>query len=322
MFPFRDHLRSSLPKPAGPSKMTRVLIGRVTDAVGISLATVGTFVYAAFDGVALMGQVAGASPPTQAQASSGGVLIAVVGLATIIIKGLFAELRERRQFQARQDDSLRKLAQAQADAAAAASKLKDTQELYEKMCMSNAELRDKMKFIDDNSRKLVDMQESVSALQKSGYFRHGDDEDSDVKIRDHVVVVEDDDETSALLYRLFRAKGYICHRAATVAEAKVKIARHDPRWVILDLVLADGTGVDVLQFVRNSKGRFQAKVFVVTGAVDSAKLDQVAEFHPDAVLTKPFDFSYMADLMAVSDSKEAVIKASPPGAAPCPDPKS
>jgi DNA-binding response OmpR family regulator len=73
--------------------------------------------------------------------------------------------------------------------------------------------------------------------------------------------------------------------AGTVAEAMGALAQR-PDWVLLDLMLPDGCGTDVLRKLR-AEGP-PSKVCVITGC-GPQKLEEVRVLRPDLILKKPLD---------------------------------
>jgi DNA-binding response OmpR family regulator len=99
-------------------------------------------------------------------------------------------------------------------------------------------------------------------------------------------VVEDDAVTAMALRTILRRSGWEVEVAATVAEA-MRLLHNSPSAIVLDLMLPDGDGAMILEFVRKSKAAI--RVAVTTGASDPDRLARLAELSPDLVLRKPID---------------------------------
>ena len=65
-----------------------------------------------------------------------------------------------------------------------------------------------------------------------------------------VLIVEDDDSSREPLAALCRHVGHTCVEVATRAAAMAELVRRPPDAVLLDLMLPDGNGVEVLRLVR------------------------------------------------------------------------
>src|SRR5687767_5484439 len=77
-----------------------------------------------------------------------------------------------------------------------------------------------------------------------------------------VLVVEDDATARIALSRLLRRHGFAVLEAATLSEATSRLDQR-PDWILLDLMLPDGCGLDVL---RNVPAQVSpAQVCVITG---------------------------------------------------------
>ena len=84
--------------------------------------------------------------------------------------------------------------------------------------------------------------------------------------------------------------------AATVAGALAALAEpaEPPEWVLLDLMLPDGCGSEILQHI--AEDRLPSKVCVITGC-GPEKLAQVQSLGPDVVLKKPVDVTRLLALL-------------------------
>ena len=99
------------------------------------------------------------------------------------------------------------------------------------------------------------------------------------------LVVEDDALTHASLRRMLEKSGHDVEAVGTVAEAYPRLA--DSRCLVLDLQLPDGSGIEVLRYVRER--RLPVRVAVNTGCADHTVLREVRALHPDALFIKPFN---------------------------------
>jgi CheY-like chemotaxis protein len=102
-----------------------------------------------------------------------------------------------------------------------------------------------------------------------------------------ILVVEDDPFTAGRLRRLLIARG-VCQviLATTVAQA-LALLDPPPDWVILDMELPDGTGLTVLETIRNAG--LPTGVVVSSATRDANLIAAFTAHQPDAVLPKPLD---------------------------------
>jgi PAS domain S-box-containing protein len=103
-----------------------------------------------------------------------------------------------------------------------------------------------------------------------------------------VLVVEDDEQLSVLLQRLLGHEGYRVLRARSLAEAREQLAANTPVVVLLDLVLPDGDGLELVAQLRAVPATAQVPVLVL-----SARAPAQGGGHSLPLLvdwmTKPFD---------------------------------
>jgi len=102
--------------------------------------------------------------------------------------------------------------------------------------------------------------------------------------RQRIVVVEDDRSTRIALRSLFSRMGYEVTLAATVADGFC-LLDPAPDYLILDLMLPDGEGADLLRWVRSAQ--LPTRVAVTTGMGDHDRLEAVSALQPDGLLSKP-----------------------------------
>jgi len=105
-------------------------------------------------------------------------------------------------------------------------------------------------------------------------------------LKPRVLIVDDDADTGALFRRALEAKGYDCAVAGTLSEARAQLG---PRtsWVVLDHVLPDGGGLDLLREIRAAS--MPCKVAFVTGVDSASTLEAADAAMADIIMSKPID---------------------------------
>lgn len=147
----------------------------------------------------------------------------------------------------------------------------------------------------------------VIVISKRVWFPRGGDVSSQRSMpppRIDVLVVEDDGLMSALLVEGLHTLSLSTDVAGTVVEAKRLLARMDYAVVVLDLLLVDGTGFDVLDFMRTE--RLPTMQVVVVTAAEPALLEQLDRSRVKTVLFKPVDVQALAGyvrLLARNESR-------------------
>jgi DNA-binding response OmpR family regulator len=101
-----------------------------------------------------------------------------------------------------------------------------------------------------------------------------------------VLIVDDDEQVRKLIGTVLERAGYTPVEASTVGEADRLMNSEAPDSVVLDLVMADGSGCDLLREWRAR--RVEAPVLVLTGYADRDNMTAALEAGADLVATKPF----------------------------------
>jgi len=104
-----------------------------------------------------------------------------------------------------------------------------------------------------------------------------------------LLFVEDDQDLLKSMLFYFNEIGYNCEKAKTVTEAVEKVGVYDYDCIILDLVLPDGSGLDLLEEIKQQKIDVGIIILSANSNLDDKLkgLDRGA----DDYLTKPFHLS-------------------------------
>jgi two-component system KDP operon response regulator KdpE len=100
-----------------------------------------------------------------------------------------------------------------------------------------------------------------------------------------VLVVDDEPQILRALQTTLRGAGYEVDTAATATEALARAAAHPPEAVILDLMLPDGSGVEVC---RELRGWSRAPVLVLSAIGEETQKVAALDAGADDYVTKPF----------------------------------
>lgn len=120
-----------------------------------------------------------------------------------------------------------------------------------------------------------------------------------------VLLVEDEEPLRTILSRSIQQRGYSLAAVDSVGAAIAQMMTHIPDVIVLDINLPDGTGWEILRWLR-AVDQWPA-VIVCSALPPSPK--RVAEFHPDAILTKPFPMDCLLDLVATVGLRERTLPA-------------
>ena len=101
-----------------------------------------------------------------------------------------------------------------------------------------------------------------------------------------VLVVEDDPSSRNALRLILTHDGWRVSVAATLSEA-LNYLSDAPQCVILDLMLPDGDGAEVLRFINQHQ--LASRVIVISGVADPERIAQVKSLRPAFFLIKPIN---------------------------------
>jgi two-component system KDP operon response regulator KdpE len=122
---------------------------------------------------------------------------------------------------------------------------------------------------------------------------------------ERVLVVDDEPQILRALQTTLRGAGYEVETAATAGEALTAAALRLPQAVILDLVLPDGSGIDVL---RELRGWSEVPVLVLSAVGEERRKVAALDAGADDYVTKPFGVDELLARLRAS-----LRRASPPG---------
>ena len=107
-----------------------------------------------------------------------------------------------------------------------------------------------------------------------------------------ILLVEDEDKIASFIVKGLSAEGHTVERAALVAEAIGFATAFDYDLLVLDLLLPDGNGRDVLEAVRADDPEIPVLVLSALGETDDKV--EVLDMGANDYLTKPFAFAELA----------------------------
>jgi CheY-like chemotaxis protein len=116
-----------------------------------------------------------------------------------------------------------------------------------------------------------------------------------------VMVVEDDDDTRAVLSFMLEAEGARVEAAATGVAAVEAAARVRPHVVLCDIGLPDIDGLEVARRLRDIADLSGTRLIALTGYGQAEDVRQAIEAGFDAHVTKPINFDQLMALLAGRD---------------------
>jgi CheY-like chemotaxis protein len=107
-----------------------------------------------------------------------------------------------------------------------------------------------------------------------------------------VLVVEDDNDLAQLLIEIFTLSGYEVRWASNRAEINAALRRgHEIDIVLLDVLLPDADGLDVLQRVRGHPQLSALPIVMMTGKSSAEDVSAGLAAGADGYVSKPFKMS-------------------------------
>jgi len=112
----------------------------------------------------------------------------------------------------------------------------------------------------------------------------------------HTLIVEDDPDSASMLAELIKGEGFTTATAHTLSEAKQQLALREPDLVLLDLVLPDGSGMDL--FADKPEAFADAEVVMITGHASLDTSIQALRLGATDYLVKPINFRHLKNILS------------------------
>ncbi len=113
-----------------------------------------------------------------------------------------------------------------------------------------------------------------------------------------VLVVDDDDESRNFFVGHLRLANYEVAEATGAMQAMRLVLTYKPHAMVLDLVLPDGDGIEVVGAMRAIATTNRICVVAVTGSASSARIVEPESFGARTILVKPVGAATLLDEIA------------------------
>jgi two-component system cell cycle response regulator DivK len=105
-----------------------------------------------------------------------------------------------------------------------------------------------------------------------------------------ILVVEDEEETAELFSEMLKVSGFQVISSSQSQKAIDMVKEKPPNGIVLDIMLADISGLEVLRFVRQDPQLSQIPVVVVSAKGLPSDIKTAIEAGATAYLTKPVSY--------------------------------
>ncbi len=113
---------------------------------------------------------------------------------------------------------------------------------------------------------------------------------------DKILIVDDDDTLRESMVSILESEGYILEVARSGREAEEKIKNNIYNLVLLDIMLPDTNGIELLSKINEYSPRM--KKIMLTGFPDTDSAIKSVNSKADAYLVKPFDPEKLLEIIA------------------------
>lgn len=114
--------------------------------------------------------------------------------------------------------------------------------------------------------------------------------------KNKILVVDDEEEICQLTKSFLAKKNYLVLTANSQAQAIELVKNEKPHLILLDMLLGDTSGLDVLRKIKEIDK--SVKVIMVTALDDAGATSQAKSLGAEDYITKPFTASYLIDLIS------------------------
>jgi DNA-binding NtrC family response regulator len=119
-----------------------------------------------------------------------------------------------------------------------------------------------------------------------------------------VLIIEDDRDSAEFLKLLVEPRGYLVRTAATAQEARDSLTTWRPELVLMDMMLPDAQGLDLLRHFREASPETQ--IIMVTGYGSVPKAVEAMEAGAFSFIEKPVDVGILMAMLEKAGEKLAL----------------
>lgn len=110
-----------------------------------------------------------------------------------------------------------------------------------------------------------------------------------------ILYVEDEEDLAFLVQELLSSEGHEVRIAETIEEGRQSLQKEAPDVLLLDLMLPDGNGLDILRDIKASEALKDIPVIILSGRGDVQTMQTGLECGAAAFLVKPFTMDTLVE---------------------------
>ena len=114
----------------------------------------------------------------------------------------------------------------------------------------------------------------------------------------HALVVDDEKDAAEMMAALIAAEGYTVALAHSMADARRQMAIRAPDVVLLDLLLPDGSGMQLVADIKAQPATAHAEVVLITGHASVETSVQALRMGAADYLTKPLNLKHLRGVLS------------------------
>jgi CheY-like chemotaxis protein len=102
-----------------------------------------------------------------------------------------------------------------------------------------------------------------------------------------ILLLDDDAEVASAMAESLQNAGFATEIALTVTDALTMVERQMPHAIVMEMILPDRSGLDLVQFVRSREDGVDLPIVVVSSVVGGYQMGQAIDAGVDLFLSKP-----------------------------------
>jgi DNA-binding response OmpR family regulator len=124
-----------------------------------------------------------------------------------------------------------------------------------------------------------------------------------------ILAVDDENDILLILKTALLSEGFDVTTVASGPEALTAMADETPDLVIVDMMMPEMTGFEVLAQMRQSASLTAVPVIMLTGTTDKEKIREAIDMGVSYYIVKPFEFHDLISKvrLAIADAEQAAF---------------